>query len=314
MFLFYTVGIPASGKDSFYQTLLDERKNDPDASEIVHISSDKIRGELYGDESCQDNPAAVFAEMEKRTLAALAARKDIYYNACSINAKRRINFIKNIVSRLPKLGIRREELHLRCFVFATPFRLCYKRNNERKRVVPDEAMWRMYTNFVPPHKSEGWNDVIIVTPRRKDGLNLIVEDIEMMKDFDQCNHHHTLTLGNHMIAAQKWAMEHEYPYKVIVAAAIHDIGKYDTQDFQDRKGEATEEAHYFNHANVGAYIALANRWSANDDFWLDVANLIVHHMDFFGNCEAYLEKIKARYGEEFFQELCMLHNADINAK
>ena len=184
MFLFYTVGISASGKDSFYQTLLDERKNDPDANEIVHVSSDKIRGELYGDESCQDNPAAVFAEMEKRTLAALAAHKDIYYNACNINAKRRISFIKNIISRLSKLGIRREELHLRCFVFATCFNTCVKRNMARDREVPYGAMWRMYTNFVPPHKSEGWDDVIIVTPRKENGLDLLVEDIDMMKDYD----------------------------------------------------------------------------------------------------------------------------------
>lgn len=314
MFLFYTVGIPASGKDSFYQTLLDERKNDPDASEIVHVSSDKIRGELYGDESCQDNPAAVFAEMEKRTLAALAAHKDIYYNACNINAKRRISFIKNIVSRLPKLGIRREELHLRCFVFVTEIRTCIERNMARDRIVPIKAMWRMYTNFMPPHKSEGWDDVIIVTPRKENILDLIVKDIERLKNFDQHNHHHTLTLGNHMIAAQKWAMEHEYPYKVIVAAALHDIGKPDTKAFYNKKGEDCEEAHYYNHANVGAYLVLVNRWTGDDDFWLDVANLIVHHMDFFGNCEAYLEKIKARYGKEFFDELCMLHNADINAK
>lgn len=310
-FLFMTVGLPAAGKDSFYNTLIEERKGDSE-KEIIHVSSDAIRKEFYGNEEDQTNPSAVFTEMEKRTIAALMANIDVYYNATNLSAKRRINFIRTIKDRLRKKGI--TNIYFRCFVFATPYEVCLERNSKRERVVPEYAMERMYKSFEPPHQSEGWDDIIIVTPRKANGLNYWFSTLEHLKIIEQDNHHHILTIGEHMIAAQHWAMEHEYPYKVVIAAALHDNGKEFTKVFKDGKGNPTDEAHYYNHANVGAYEVLVNRWTSNDKFWLDVANLIVHHMDFFGESEKHLERIKQRYGEEFYHNLMMLHNADINAK
>ena len=312
LFIFFTVGLAGCGKSSFYNTLVNERKGDPDANEIIHFSSDKIRGELYGNEEDQANPSAVFAEMEKRTIAALVAGMDVYYDATNLSAKRRINFVRVINDRLRKKDI--TDIHFRCFLFATPYEVCLERNSKRDRVVPQYAMEKMYKSFEPPHKSEGWDDIIIVTPKNANGLDYWFSTLEHLETIGQDNHHHSLTIGEHMIAAQHWAMEHEYPYKVIVAAILHDSGKEFTKVFKDGKGNPTTEAHYYNHANVGAYEVLVNRWTSNNEFWLDVANLIVHHMDFFGNSEKQLEKIKQRYGEEFYHNLMMLHNADINAK
>ena len=168
-FLFMTVGLPAAGKDSFYNTLIEERKGDSE-KEIIHVSSDAIRKEFYGNEEDQTNPSAVFAEMEKRTIAALMANIDVYYNSTNLSAKRRINFIRTIKDRLRKKGI--TNIHFRCFVFATPYEVCLERNSKRERVVPEYAMERMYKSFEPPHQSEGWDDIIIVTPRKANGSQL----------------------------------------------------------------------------------------------------------------------------------------------
>jgi tRNA uridine 5-carbamoylmethylation protein Kti12 len=311
LFIFFTVGLAGCGKSSFYNTLVNERKGDPDANEIIHVSSDKIRGELYGNEEDQTNPSAVFAEMEKRTIAALVAGMDVYYDSTQLSAKRRINFIRTINDRLRKKGI--TDIYFRCFLFATPYEVCLERNSKRDRVVPQYAMEKMYKSFEPPHKSEGWDDIIIVTPMLKDRINYWHDFLENCNKIDQCNHHHTLTIGKHMEAARDWALEHDYPFDVIVAAALHDVGKVFTKTFTDAKGKSTSEAHYFNHANTSAYDVLVNRYSYDGNFWLDIANLIVHHMDFY-NSETYLEKLKNRYGEEFFSKLNMLHIADINAK
>ena len=42
------------------------------------------------------------------------------------------------------------------------------------------------------------------------------------------------------------------------AALYHDCGKVFTQVFHNAKGEPTEEAHYYNHENVGAYDCLCD--------------------------------------------------------
>ena len=92
---------------------------------------------------------------------------------------------------------------------------------------------------------------------------------------------------------------------------FHDIGKGFTKTFFDFKtGKKTDVAHYPNHANVGAYFYLCYSYGTEKDLY--IANLIQHHMDFFSN-ENYLKKIFTRYGQEFEQDLRVLHEADINA-
>ena len=43
---------------------------------------------------------------------------------------------------------------------------------------------------------------------------------------------------------------------IVHAAFTHDIGKVDTKEFKNSKGEPTEEAHYFNHHCLGSYKCL----------------------------------------------------------
>ena len=59
------IGPPGSGKTTYAQRHSEDDKN------IVHLSSDKIRQELYGDEAIQGNPEEVFGLMRARALDCL---------------------------------------------------------------------------------------------------------------------------------------------------------------------------------------------------------------------------------------------------
>ena len=64
--------------------------------EVVLLSSDAIRGEIYGDENCQRDPGHVFDIMHQRTIAALSQGISVIYDATNLSCKRRMNFLKSI--------------------------------------------------------------------------------------------------------------------------------------------------------------------------------------------------------------------------
>ena len=97
------------------------------------------------------------------------------------------------------------------------------------------------------------------------GVELIIDDTckEYDKDyyklnnFNQDNPNHSLTASEHMHKTWDYAFRQaEGDIILEVAAAHHDIGKYLTKTFVNRKGETTEVAHYYGHQNVGAYLLL----------------------------------------------------------
>ena len=64
--------------------------------EVVLLSSDAIRGEIYGDKNCQRDPGRVFDIMHQRTIAALSQGVSVIYDATNLSCKRRMNFLKSI--------------------------------------------------------------------------------------------------------------------------------------------------------------------------------------------------------------------------
>ena len=155
--LVITVGIPACGKSYFA-----EQEHEKGA---VVISSDSIREELYGDVNDQSHNAEVFDTMKKCTIATLRNGDYVIYDATNLNAKRRINFLKEL---------RREvkEFEAICVVFAGPYEECCERNKNRERTVPDYVMERMYKNFQPPFYEEGWDVIGVLNPMILDHKDL----------------------------------------------------------------------------------------------------------------------------------------------
>lgn len=302
--LYFTVGLPASGKSSYFEKI---KEWHPDA---VHISSDNIREEVFGDVNRQDKNTEVFKIMEERTYEVLSREGVCYYDATNLSAKRRIAFLKNMKARLKH----RDDIFFICLLFVPTIKECIERDKDRERTVGIDVIMKMVKQFQPPHKSEGWDLVNIVTPVRENALEESWNCLNRLRLIGQDNSHHSLTIGNHCIQALKWAEENSFNSVVCHAALLHDAGKELTKVWHNCKGVATTEAHYYNHENVGAYLALVYRWSTNDDKWLEISNLIAWHMIYYNKeWEKAIRKLLDRYGSFFVKNLYNLHLCDENS-
>ena len=143
MLKFYmAVGLPGSGKSSYK------------IENAVHISSDNIRKKLYGDESVQRNPKRVFTEMWKNTVDALAAGKNVYYDATNLNAYRRKSLLLALKEKF--------EVECRCVIFDTPIEICIARDAARSRTVGAEVINKMNSRFEFPSEDEGWDRLYLI--------------------------------------------------------------------------------------------------------------------------------------------------------
>ena len=83
---FYTlIGLSGSGKSSYNFE-----------EEVVKISSDSLRKELFGDENDQTHNAEVFNELHKRVILNLKNGKNVVYDATNLSRRRRVVFLNNI--------------------------------------------------------------------------------------------------------------------------------------------------------------------------------------------------------------------------
>lgn len=176
------IGLPASGKSEQAKKLA--AKYD---AEI--FSSDALREEMFGDVNHQTNNDVLFKELHKRIRGCLTYGKSAIYDACNISYKRRMEFLKSL-NKIPC-----EEIAV---LMATPYEVCLERNAQRERKVPEYVIKRMYMNFNVPFWYEGWDDIDVVYS--EDAMDYKGWDrdwIESVKDFNQDNSHHALSLGAH---------------------------------------------------------------------------------------------------------------------
>lgn len=299
--LLYLVGLPASGK-SLQASIISIQYNAK-----IH-SSDKIREELFKNENDQSNNELVFQTMNERTKNDLLKNRNVIYDATNINYKRRKAFVN---------GLNKVDCWKVCVLMATPYEDCISQNHNRDRQVPISTITKMYKNFYIPQKYEGWDDIVVVwNYDKKDfDLNDLFNGEYGLNKIDQDNPNHTLTIGGHCI---KCATELESFYKGISielfnAALLHDIGKRITKEFKDSKGEPSDIAHYYQHHLVSAYDSLFYS-NENDNSRLLTANYIQWHMQpFVMESEKSKEKYRRFWGEEFYNDIILLHEADVRA-
>lgn len=304
------VGLPGSGKSYLAREYQDKGYH-------IH-SSDAIRAELYGSEEDQGNPQKVFQILHKRIKEDLRSFTNCVYDATNISYKRRMAFLQEIKN----IPCRRT-----CIVIATPYEVCLEQNNNRERKVPGDVIARMYRSFDVPGYYEGWDNIIIHYAKHfyKGAYGTVEQFITNTMSYNQDNSHHTTTLGQHCKNCAEYIENfyNEHPEQhndyMIVAAKLHDCGKTFCKQFKNAKGEISEEAHYYNHENVGSYDSLFYRLSgANDEsdvVRLYVANLIHWHMRMYiiENNEKLTEKFRNLVGDYGFNDLKLLHEADKNA-
>lgn len=316
------VGLPASGKDYWIKEYLNSITMD----KYIVLSSDSIREELYGDEAIQGDPNEVFSVLHKRLKSALIRGENIIYNATNITVKNRKQALQ-IVKPFDDYLIFAE-------IMATTLGQCLENNKNRERKVPEYVIKRMYRQWEPPCYFEGFNRIEVNYPFIKPYIKYN-EKIKELKKLPHDNPHHHLNVGTHMLAAARLCrkdiksgkvkitekprpeLEAYYDDILIKALKLHDIGKELTKEFKDSKGNPSNIAHFYDHANVGAYEYMF--YLMDRDYYVPfgeeyepiVGALIAHHMRPHSWKEKKTkEKYRREWGEVFYNLITYLNYYD----
>ena len=246
------IGVQSSGKSTLTSRI---SKNG-----FTVISSDNIRNSMYPNTKYSDiDNGKVFELVNKKTVEALKKGENVIYDATNLRRKHRI-YIMNLIKSINcnKIAI---------ISAPTELEMIKRRNKMRNNSVPDEVISRAVRAFQPPFFYEGFDYIIpsyfFEVDKEPDSDEIFDDGLnwDQIMKFDQNNHHHMYTLGGHIETVQSYIEERTPNYPWLIDAAIyHDVGKLYTKTNINRKGEVTEESHYYNHENYSAYWLLsANR-------------------------------------------------------
>lgn len=307
-------GLPASGKTT-------KAKEIVTAEGAEYVSSDEIRKELYGDESCQSNNQKVFEHYYERMNQYLSEGKDVVIDSTNVTLKSRKRILSECKVNCVKI----------LYVIATPIEYCYENDSKRERQVGKEIIDKFWKSFQFPQSFDGFDSIVIIQNNyeKKFDKDFFEETIKKMNDFDQKNPHHKFTLGEHCLITKKLLEKminntdsfyekrlfftEKVKKSVCCAALIHDVGKMFTQSF-DKDGVA----HYYNHANIGTYYLVSHMSEFLDSIDKDcfqyvsyILFLVNYHMLAHEiHTEKAINKYKNLFGEDLFNLLMKFQKCD----
>lgn len=322
------VGIAGAGKSTVAKELMDGR------DDIIYLSSDLLRIELFGDVNNQESNTNVFEEMAKRTKQALKDGKHVIYDATNISRKKR----RGLLQQLPR------DVQKVAFYVSTEYKQIVNQNQERERVVPQHVIDKMYKSMQIPIYSEGWDKIVLFhhdstvnnqypkqfTDAVRAGALLGREGYDLMKflasyfdeffgvyDLAQDSKYHSFSVSRHIYYVYKHVLDNYEAVNdndkevMLWTALLHDVGKAFCKSFRNRKGEETRYANFIGHEYVGSQMAVhfLHKMNFSDEFIHKVATLIQFHMYLLDD-KANKEKLKSYVGEEMFEKLQFLRDAD----
>lgn len=144
------VGFPASGKSTWAKAYNYSNGD-------VILSSDAIRGEIFGSEEEQGNPKLVFDTLKERLIENLKKGNDVVIDATSINRWERADYI-SIAREYNAIPL--------AIIFDTPIDECKRRNSIRERKVPDFVYDKMAEKYEEPSTDEGFSAVILYSDEK----------------------------------------------------------------------------------------------------------------------------------------------------
>lgn len=290
------IGLPGSGKTTYAKQYLINNN-------VIYLSSDDMRVELFGYENQTDN-TKVFDEMNNRTRKALQSDMDVIYDATNLSRKRRKHFIQTVC----------RGFEVDAMLFCCPIDIIRVRNITRsERHLPDDKLENMITNIDIPLYYEGFNDIFLVNTYG-DMTKIIKSDIEYAHTFNQRNPHHNKTLGGHIDDIINYVNKYYSVLEINIlknVAMFHDLGKLYTQIFDENN-----VAHYYRHEKVSAYLYLCSIIPQQNgvkqficggtDYY--IALIIAHHMDLYNPNTV---KLEAVLGSFLYDLLTKFHKADM---
>lgn len=146
--LILLIGLPGSGKSTLARQLVSE------CPQMQLISTDAIRGQLFGSEAIQGSWILIWREIIRQFQQAIFTGKPAIFDAT--NAQRRHR--REIITLARDSGF----THITGIWVRTPVWLCLARNQKRDRTVPEEIILRMHRQLrdAPPSLEEGLDQLI----------------------------------------------------------------------------------------------------------------------------------------------------------
>ncbi len=139
------VGLPASGKSTYAQQLVDEN--------TVVLSSDLIRKELFGFEENQTGNTIVFKTLYSRARELFKNGKNVIIDATNVSIFDR----KRVLENFTDLSIYRQAI-----VIETSIDKCVERDKARTRTVGKDVIKKYANKYQKPTYSEGFDKIIFV--------------------------------------------------------------------------------------------------------------------------------------------------------
>lgn len=155
--LILTVGIPGSGKSTWAKSLAEQKAAQGKQYQI--ISTDRIRAELYGEESIQGEWMEIRARLIDRLKSARQSiakgqTNAVIYDATNAARRQRREFIQTAraCGYTPLIAA----------WIDVPLAVCLERNAKRSRQVPPPIIEKMHRQLTgaPPSKTEDLNQII----------------------------------------------------------------------------------------------------------------------------------------------------------
>lgn len=291
--IYMMIGAPGSGKSTYAEEVL---KNELNLTDESIVSSDRIREECFGDINDQTHNQGVFSILHSRVRTLFDSGKDVIIDATNMSYKDRSK-TRNSLGRNYPIDV--------AYVMATPVTLCAYRDSDRDKQVGLYVIQRFIRKFEFPYPGE-FKEVRIVHTYENGNDTCIQDRVKHCMDkFDQHNYHHKYTVGHH---CDKVSEQFDVNDIRNLAGKWHDIGKCFTQTF-DEDGVA----HYYQHANYGAYYLLSeNILNVPREVLDEVLFYVNQHMhirDILKSDKA-IKRYRSLWGEERFNKLVEFNQAD----
>ena len=146
--LILLIGLPGSGKSTLAKQLLTE------CPQMRLISTDFIRGQLFGSEAIQGPWLLIWRELERQLQQAITADQGVILDATHAQRKNR----REVITLARDCGFS----YIMGVWVKTPVWLCLARNQKRIRQVPEDIILRMHRQIrdAPPSLEEGIDELI----------------------------------------------------------------------------------------------------------------------------------------------------------
>ena len=154
--LLLLIGLPGSGKSTLAKKLLTE------CPQWQLISTDVIRGQLFGNEAIQGSWLLICTEIHRQFQLACHKGSTTIYDATNAQRHHR----REVIALARELGF----AEITGVWVRTPVCRCLARNKRRERQVPEDVILRMHRQLrdAPPSLEEGLDHLICLSSRAQE--------------------------------------------------------------------------------------------------------------------------------------------------